>query len=113
MKQKHEIIWSNDAGDELAKIISYIKDNTGKITAEKIYVKIINEVNRVSENPRSRRVSPLLSKFGINYIHQFTVSPWIVYYKADRNRMEIISIIDERRNLEEILYKKIMDGKII
>jgi plasmid stabilization system protein ParE len=39
---KHEIIWSRDAGDELAEIISYIKYNTGKITAEKIYKKIID-----------------------------------------------------------------------
>ena len=32
---KHEIIWSKDAGDELAEIISYIKNNTGKLTAGK------------------------------------------------------------------------------
>jgi toxin ParE1/3/4 len=31
---------------------------------------------------------------------------------VEKNTMEIISIIDGRRNLEEILYKKIMDGKI-
>jgi hypothetical protein len=30
---KHEIVWSKDAGDELFQIISYIKNNTGKITA--------------------------------------------------------------------------------
>jgi hypothetical protein len=31
---------------------------------------------------------------------------------VEKNTMEIISIIDGRRNLEEILYKKIMDRKI-
>jgi toxin ParE1/3/4 len=109
---KHEIIWSKDAGDELIEIISYIKYNTGKITAEKIYSKIINEINRVSENPRGRMISPLLKEFGINYIHQLNINPWIIYYKIENNRMEIISIIDGRRNLEEILYKKMMNGKI-
>jgi len=109
---KHEIIWSKDAGDELVEIISYIKNNTGKITAEKINKKIISEVNRVSENPKSRRIAPLLREFGINYIHQLNVNPWIVFYKFSDIKMEIVSIIDGRRNLEEILYKKIMDGKI-
>jgi len=33
---KYEVIWSKDAGDELVEIISFIKYNTGKITAEKI-----------------------------------------------------------------------------
>jgi len=67
---KHEIIWSKDAGDELTEIISYIKYNTGKTTAEKIYTKIINKVKQVSENPEGRRIAPLLREFGINYIHQ-------------------------------------------
>ena len=110
---KYDVIWSKDAGNELIEIISYIKYNTGKITAEKIYTKILNEVNRISKNPERRRISPLLREFGINYIHQFNISPWIVYYKVENNKMEIISIIDGRRNLEEILYKKIIDGKII
>jgi toxin ParE1/3/4 len=109
---KYEIIWSKDAGDELAEIISYIKNNTGKMTAEKIYIKIIKEVKRVSKNPAGRRIAPLLREFGINYIHQLNINPWILFYKIAGKRMEIISIIDGRRNLEEILYKKIMDGKI-
>ena len=109
---KHEIIWSKDAGDELAEIISYIKYNTGKITAKKVYMKIINRVKQVSENPGGRRISPLLRELGINYIHQLNISPWILFYKSGDKKMEIISIIDGRRNLEEILYKKLMDGKI-
>ena len=52
---EHKIVWSKDAGDELYEIISYIKNNTGNITAGQI---------------------------------------------------------DGRRNLEEILYKKVMEGKI-
>jgi len=109
---KHEIIWSKDAGDELADIISYIKENTGRITAEKIYTKIISKIKQASENPEGRRIAPLLREFGITYIHQLNINPWIVFYKAADDRMEIISIIDGRRNLEEILYKKIIDGKI-
>jgi toxin ParE1/3/4 len=109
---KHDIIWSKDAGDELAEIISYIKRNTGKITAEKIYSKIINEVKRVSGNAAGRRVAPLLKRFGITNIHQLNISPWVVFYKVEDNRMKIISIIDGRRNLEEILYEKMINGKI-
>jgi toxin ParE1/3/4 len=109
---KPEIIWSKDAGDELVEIISYIKYNTGKIASKQIYEKIINEAKRASENAKGRRIAPLLRELGINHIHQFNVNPWIIYYKVEKNVMEIISIIDGRRNLEEILYYKMMDGKI-
>ena len=113
MIMKHQVIWSQDAGNELIKIISYIKDNAGKITAEKIYKKILTEVKNASENAKGRRISPLLKSFGINNIHHLNIRPWIVYYKAENNIMEIISIIDSRRNLEEILYEKIMKGQLI
>jgi len=37
---KCAVIWSKDAADELAEIISYIKNHSGKITAGNIYKKI-------------------------------------------------------------------------
>jgi toxin ParE1/3/4 len=110
---KKEIVWSKDAGDELLEIISYINDNSGKLIAENIYSKIIDKVNDASENAEGRRLSPLLKEFGITDIHQININPWIVYYRVENGIMKIISIIDGRRNLEEILYKKIMDGKIV
>jgi len=110
---KHDIIWSKDAGDELVDIISYIKYNTGNITAQKINKKIMDEVEKISENPEGRRIAPVLKEFGINHIQQFNINPWQIYYKLENNKMEIISIIDGRRNLEEILYKKIIEGKIV
>ena len=112
MKPEIKIIWSKDAGDELIEIISYIKSTTGKMTAEKIYKKISDAVNKVSKNAAGRRLSPLLREFGITDIHQLNVNPWIIYYRVEKNLMNIISIIDSRRNLEEILYKKVIDVKI-
>jgi toxin ParE1/3/4 len=55
----------------------------------------------------------MLKNFGITNIHQLNINPWTIFYKVENNMMKIISIIDQRRNLEEILYKKILDGKIV
>jgi len=108
-----DIIWSKDAGDELLEIISYIKNSTGKIAAEKIFKKIDDGVKNASKNAAGRRIAPMLMNFGINNIHQLNISPWAIFYKVETNEMKIISIIDQRRNLEEILYKKIVEGKIL
>jgi len=110
---KIKIIWSEDAGNELLEIIEYIKNNSGSITANNIYKKILNKVNDASENAKGRRISLLLKELGITDIHQINVNPWLIYYKVENNIMKIISIIDMRRNLEEILYKKIIEGKIV
>ena len=107
-----KIIWSEDAGNELLEIISYIKKSSGKIIAENIYNKIMEKVNDASENADGRRIAPLLKEFGIIDVHQINVNPWLLYYKVENKTMKIISILDMRRNLEEILYQKIMEGKI-
>jgi toxin ParE1/3/4 len=107
-----KIIWSKDAGDELYEIIAYIKHNTGKITAEKIYRKIMDKIKWVSENAKGRRAALLLKDFGIHDIHQVNIKPWVFYYRVENDEMNILSVIDGRRNLEEILYKKIIEGKI-
>ena len=109
---KIEIIWSEDAGNELVEIISYIKKNSGKIIANNIYKKIMGKVKDASENAKGRRIAPLLKEFGIIDIHQININPWLIYYRVENNLMKIISIIDMRRNLEEILYQKIMEEKI-
>ena len=107
-----KIIWSEDAGNELLEIISYIKKNSGKIIAKNIHKKIMDKVNDASENAAGRRIAPLLKDFGIIDVHQININPWAIYYRVENKTMKIISIIDMRRNLEEILYKKVMDGKI-
>ena len=108
-----DIIWSKDAGDELSEIISFIKYNSGKIIANNIYDKINKEIEKASKNASGRRIAPLLRNFGINHVHQINVSPWAIFYKVENNKMEIITIIDQRRNLEEILYNKIIEEKIV
>ena len=94
------------------EIISYIKKNSGNIIAKNIYKKIIVKINYASDNANGRRIAPLLKEFGIIDIHQINVNPWLIYYRVESNTMKIISIIDMRRNLEEVLYQKIIEGKI-
>ena len=72
----------------------------------------MEKVKDASQNAAGRRIAPLLKEFGIIDIHQININPWLIYYRTENNLMKIISIIDMRRNLEEILYQKIIEGKI-
>jgi toxin ParE1/3/4 len=110
---RHNIIWSQDAAEDLVEIILLIKYKTEDVTAEHIYKQFISELRRVSIYVGARKTSPLLKDIGINDICHFDVNPWIVYYRIREDTIEIMSIIDERRNPEEALYEKIIiDGKI-
>jgi toxin ParE1/3/4 len=48
----------------------------------------------------------------VSEYRQIVQDNWIICYRVERQNINIVSVIDGRRNLEEILYKKIIDGKI-
>ena len=49
---KSKIIWSEDAGNELTEIISYVKRNSGKIIAKNIHKRIMEKIKDTSENAK-------------------------------------------------------------
>ncbi|GHU97114.1 hypothetical protein FACS189483_02150 [Spirochaetia bacterium] len=109
---KYKIIWSQDAGEELLEIVSWYKYNVGVNAAQKTYTKINTQIKKLKDMPGIGKPVQILKDIGVHDYLQIIIEHWILYYKIEKENINIISIIDGRRNLEEILYKKIIDGKI-
>jgi toxin ParE1/3/4 len=109
---EYKINWSKDAGEEFIEIISWYKYNVGKNIAQKIYSKINVQIKKLKDMPGIGKTVQILKDIGVNDYRQIVQDNWIIYYKVEGQNINIISIMDGRRNLEEILYKKIIDGKI-
>jgi len=110
--KKKQIIWSQDAGDDLCEIIAYIRDTTGKKTAREIYCRIIEHVEKIVIFPESGRIIPELLSMGIVDIREVIEAPWRIFYRIRGDQIQILSVVDGRRNVGDILYKKMIDGKI-
>jgi toxin ParE1/3/4 len=109
----YKIVWSNDAANELLDIISYYKEMARIDIAKNIHTKINNKVKKLLHTPEIDIVVHLLKNIGINKYRQIIESHWIIYYQVNDKIISIVSILDKRRNLEEILYKKVIDSKIL
>jgi toxin ParE1/3/4 len=109
---KYKIAWSKDAGEEFSEIILWYKYNVGVNIARKTYVKISTQIKKLKDMPGIGKPVQILKNIGVNDYQQIVIEHWIIYYKIEGQEINIVSIIDGRRNLEEILYKKIIDGKI-
>jgi toxin ParE1/3/4 len=109
---KYKIIWSKDAGDEFTEIISWYKYTAGKNVAQKIYAKINSPIKKLKDSPGIGKPAQILKDIGANDYRQIVQDNWILYYRVGGRNIDIVSVIDGRRNLEEILYKKTIDGKI-
>ena len=107
----YKVIWSEDASLDLVDIISYIKSHSGKGIAKKIYTRIKSKIENIIDFPKAGIVVPELVNIGITDIYQIIESPWKIYYKILEDKILVLSVIDGRRNLEEILYKKIITSR--
>jgi toxin ParE1/3/4 len=107
-----KILWSQDATDDLLEILDYIKEKSGTVRAYEIYTKIIDHVERIDSFPERGRIIPELMTLGIRDIRELIENPWRIFYRVMPHEIQIISVIDGRRNVEELLYKKVIDGKI-
>jgi len=107
-----KIVWSQDASDDLIEIITYIRDKSGKKIATEIYQRIINHVEKIEILPKGGRIVPELISIGVLDIREIIETPWRIFYRILTDEIQIISVIDGRRNIEEILYKKVIDGKM-
>ena len=108
--KKKKIIWSDDAADDLCDIISYIRHASGKKIASDISARILGHVEKIVIFPESGRLIPELSSMGITDIREIIEAPWRICYRIVDDEIRVLSVIDGRRNVEELLYKKLIQG---
>ncbi|GAB6091439.1 type II toxin-antitoxin system RelE/ParE family toxin [Spirochaeta dissipatitropha] len=109
---KHKIIYSLDARDDILEIVSWQQEKHGPDKAYSVYKKLKEKIDALLQFPETGRVVPELMSIGVNEIRELIEYPWRIFYKLNDKTLQIISIIDGRRDVQEILYKKIIDGKL-
>jgi toxin ParE1/3/4 len=111
MASSYSLKWSTTAEADILDIVTYIKNHSGPMTAASVYERIKARAEPLVDFPDSGRVVSQLADIGIDDIRQITEKPWIIYYRIVDNEIWILSVIDGRRNLEEIIYDKVVEGK--
>jgi len=107
MEEKYYIKWASPALDDLDEIIEYIS-KTNLSYSMKVMDKIHEQVSKLDMNPERCRIVPELEKYGYLIYRQLIIDYWKVIFKIEGNIVYIMLIIDGRRNIEDIILKKIL-----
>lgn len=109
MKQ-FEVIWTKNAQFDLESIIEYIKMDSLTI-AKKIFFEIKNECANLHYFPERKRVVPELQQIGILKYREIIHERWRIIFKIDNTKVYILLVVDSKRNLEDILFQRLIDKK--
>ncbi|MFH1984322.1 MAG: type II toxin-antitoxin system RelE/ParE family toxin [Pseudomonadota bacterium] len=107
---KYQVAWAKVAENDLKEIIAFISLESPD-NALKILRKIKNETASLYTLPERGRVVPELQDQGISQYRELVIPPWRLIYRITEHKIYVLSLIDSRRNVEDILLKRLIQGK--
>jgi plasmid stabilization system protein ParE len=105
MKKEYTVTWASTAENDLSKIITYLAQSSPG-NAFKILQKIKKDVSNLYYSPEKCRVVPELYDQGITQYRELIVSPWRIMYRISDSAVYVLSVLDSRQNIEDILLKR-------
>ena len=107
---KHQVIWTSVAENDLKEIIDYISAESPH-NALNVFKKIKKKASDLYTMPERGRIVPELQDQCIFQYRELVVSPWRLIYRIAERKIFVLSVIDSRRNVEDILLKRMIYKK--
>ncbi len=100
------VVWTKAAETDLECIVDFIADDSVDV-ALAVFGRIRERAATLNNFPGKGRVVPELHLHGIVQYREMIVAPWRIIYRIDGNKVNVISVLDSRRNLEDLLLERL------
>ena len=107
MNRPYEVVWANIAEEDLAAIIKYIHSDN-PVAAKDSLEKIKTKVSNLDSLPKRGRIVPELRRQGILQYRELVVPPWRIIYRISDSFVYVLSVIDSRQNVEDVLLDRLV-----
>ena len=111
MRKIYNVRWSQTSERDLTDIIEYIAGNSPSY-AYQVFKEIERKASRLSTFPDRGRIVPELQDQGITQYRELIVVPWRIVYRISERNVYVLSVLDSRRNIEDILLKRLTRLKL-
>ena len=107
MNKKFKIDWAAVAEIDLKQIIDYIAIDSPD-NALQTLKKIRQKASSLYALPERGRIVPELQSQGIHIYRELIVAPWRIVYRISDTTIFVLSVIDSRQNVEDILLNRLL-----
>jgi len=105
MAKIYNVVWAKTANEDLIEIIQFIKYDSPN-AAKNTLNKIKKQSFLLASLPQRGRIVPELKEQGIFQYQELIIQPWRMIYRVSDSTVYILSVIDARRNVEDILLNR-------
>jgi toxin ParE1/3/4 len=111
MRQVYDVKWSETAERDLIAIVEYIADDSPS-RAYDVFRKLRRNALSLRTFPGRGRIVPELQEQGITQYHELVVNPWRIIYRTAERTVYVLSVLDARRSIEDILLRRLTGLKL-
>jgi len=103
----YTVTWTDNAQYDLELIIEYIKIESVAV-AKEIFFAIKNECDQLYYMPTRKRIVPELQQIGIIQYREVLFKRWRIIFKIKESKISVLAVLDSSRNMEDILFQRLM-----
>jgi toxin ParE1/3/4 len=107
MKKTYEVEWSKISEKDLVAIIEYIADDNPS-RAYEVFQEVKRKASNLRSLPERGRIVSEFQDQGITQYRELVVPPWRIIYRISERKVYVLSVLDSRRNIEDILLKRLI-----
>ena len=111
MKKVYDVRWSETSERDLTDIVKYIAGDSPS-HAHQVFREIKRRASRLYAFPDRGRIVPELQDEGITQYRELIVAPWRIIYRVSERTVYVLSVLDSRRNVEDVLLKRLISLKL-
>ena len=105
-RQTNKVRWTDAASQDLESIVRFIARDDSS-AAIQVLNKICKAASKLKTLPERGRVVPELAEFGLRIYREILCPPWRIIYRISDSIVFVITVIDSRRNVEDILFERL------
>ena len=103
----NRVTWASPAAGDVHDIVDRLAMDS-RTRAARFLDRVDQAVRRLASSPSLGRVVPELERHGVYRYRELILSPWRLIYRFDRDHLYVLAVIDGRRNVEDVLLRRLM-----
>ncbi len=107
MNPSYDIFWVASEEHDLEEVIDFIARENPE-NALKILTEIREKTSELKRYPERGRIVPELQSQGIFLYRELLVPPWRIIYRIKDTQVTVLTMLDGRRNVEDILLERLI-----
>ena len=105
---KHQVLVVADAEEDIFDIYKYVLRADGRNRADHLLAKLQETCQSLAEIPRRGHSPPELERVGVRGYREIHFKPYRIIYQIVGKKVFIHCVLDGRRNLQEILERRLL-----